>query len=334
MALFDYDPAGRSIVLTEGAELLVHDGATEGPLWRHTLACRLVGVASVDAAIIALDDQGTLTYFEPGTGAQIAQVHTGQGARGLAALPDGTCAIIDRSHATIADEEGVHRRLPVSDPTCVAFSPDGMLFVGGKDGSVRVFTDEDTPFQQETLEDAVGGAAWHPGGFWVVAAGTTVWRLDPAGLERITGGPDDMPIGSVACGESGHIALRLGDATALVLAYPSRETDATITYFDRTITDVCFGPDPWLGIGMNLGDGNKINLVSGATHRTDTHPGREHHSWALSVSTGKARDGGELEVGDEVPVPTRQTPEQQRSDLIVGVLALLVIAAVIYFIVV
>lgn len=40
MALFDYDRDGRNIVLTEGAEVLVHDGATEGPLWRQTLDAR------------------------------------------------------------------------------------------------------------------------------------------------------------------------------------------------------------------------------------------------------------------------------------------------------
>lgn len=334
MALFDYDRAGRSIVLTDGPEVLVHDGTTEGPVWRHTLSSRVVGVASTDRAIVALDDRGSLSFFEPATGALIAQTDTGQGARGLAALPDGICAIIGRSHATIADEEGVHRRLSASDPSCVAFSPDGMLLVGGRDGAIRVFTDGDAPFQEERLDDPVGGAAWHPGGFWVVAAGVTVWRLDPAGLERITGGPADMPIGSVACAASGHIALRLGATTALVLAYPSRETDATITYFDRKITDVCFGPGDWLGIGMDQGDGNKIDLATGATHRTDTHPGRDHHSWALSVSTGKARDGGPIPEGDEIPVPVERDPAAQRSDLMVGVLAIAVIAAVIYFLVV
>jgi hypothetical protein len=124
--------------------------------------------------------------------------------------------------------------------------------------------------------------------------------------------------------------MRLGDKTALVLQYPSRETDATISYFDRDITDVCFGPDPWLGIGMNLGDGNKINLETGATHRTDTHPGRDHHSWALSVSTGKARGGDPVPAeagGDQAPV------EYSKSDTIVGIIALAVIAAIIYYLV-
>jgi WD40 repeat protein len=279
---------------------------------------------------MAVDERGTLSAFEAKSGSLLGRVDTGSGARAMAAMPDGLCAIISRSGVAVADDEGVHRRLTVNDPQCVAWSTDGMLLVGSGDGTLTVFAGEDAPMQSEQLDEPIGAVAWHPQGFWIVAAGITVYRLDPAGLERITGGPADMPIGSIACAQSGHIAMRLGDKTALVLQYPSRETDATISYFDRDITDVCFGPDPWLGIGMNLGDGNKINLETGATHRTDTHPGRDHHSWALSVSTGKARGGDPVPAeagGDQAPV------EYSKSDTIVGIIALAVIAAIIYYLV-
>ena len=139
-----------------------------------------------------------------------------------------------------------------------------------------------------------------------------------------------MPIGSMACAESGHIAVRLGTTIALVLAWPSRETDATITYFDRAITDLCFGPDPWLGIGMDQGDGNKIDLETGATCRTDTHPGRDHHSWAVKVSAGHAREAGV----EEHETPMIRAEETSRSDIIVGIVTMAVLAAIIYFVVI
>ena len=333
MALFDYDTGGRSIVLTDGAELLVHDGDSEAPLWRKTLDCRLVGVASTGPGIVAVDEKGTLSVFAPDSGALLGRIETGQGARGMAAMTDGLCAIIGRSGVRIADDEGVHRRLTAPDPACVAWSPDGMLLVGSRDGKLTVFADKDEPLQREVLDEPIGAVAWHPGGFWAVAAGTAVWRLDPAGLERITSGPDDMPIGSIACAETGHIAVRLGETITLVLAWPSRETDATITYFDRKITDLCFGPHPFLGIGMDQGDGNKIHLVTGATHRTDTHPGRDHHSWALKVSAGHARDGGDEEERDHGPLINAEQ-EHSRSDIMVGIITMVVLAAIIYFVVI
>lgn len=328
MPLFDYDLAGRSIVMADGDEVLVHDGASEGPLWRHTLGSRLVGVASTEPAIVTLDDRGTLTFFDAPTGAQTGCVDTGRGARALAALPDGTCAVLARGQVSIADDAGVHRRLDAGDATCVAFSTDGMICTGAPDGTILIFTDTDTPFQEERLDAPIGAIAWHPGGFWVVGAGAAVYRVDPAGVERITGAPDAMPIGALACAPSGHVAVRMGEQTVVVFAYPSRETDASMSWFDRQVTDIVFGPDDWLGIGLDKGDGNKINLATGATHRTDTHPGRTHNSWALSVSTGKARASGALDQGDAVPV--NQAPESSRSDMLVGIIAVVVIAAVIY----
>jgi hypothetical protein len=332
LALFDYDVGGRSIVLTDGAELLVHDGKSEAPLWRKTLDGRVAGVASSGPGIVAVDDHGTLSVFAADSGALLDRVETGQGARGMAAMADGLCAVIGRSGVRIADDEGVHRRLSAPDPACVAWSPDGMVLVGSRDGTLTVFSDEDEPLQQEQLDGPIGAVAWHVGGFWAVASGTVVWRLDPAGLERITSGPDDMPIGSIACAETGHIAVRLGETITLVLAWPSRETDATITYFDRKITDLCFGPKPWLGIGMDQGDANKIELETGATCRTDTHPGRAHQSWAVKVSAGHARDGGKEE--ERNPGPLINAAEHSRSDIIVGMITMAVIAAIIYFVMV
>ena len=86
-----------------------------------------------------------------------------------------------------------------------------------------------------------------------------------------------MPIQSLACSPGGHyIAMQLGASLILVLEYPSRETDSQVRYPDRTITGVRFGPHPWLGVGMDLGDGNKFNLDTGGTHRTTAVLPRHH----------------------------------------------------------
>jgi hypothetical protein len=87
----------------------------------------------------------------------------------------------------------------------------------------------------------------------------------------------------VTCSPDGTLfALRLNPSTVVVLAYPSKDTAMTLQYIDRRAVGVAFGPPPFVGIGMDSGDGNKINLSTEAVHRTDTHPGRSHNRWALS----------------------------------------------------
>lgn len=60
MSGFDFDEEGHSIVIADGAELLVYDGNTEGPRWRADTGAPLVGVGSTAVVVVSLDVAGTL----------------------------------------------------------------------------------------------------------------------------------------------------------------------------------------------------------------------------------------------------------------------------------
>ena len=57
----------------------------------------------------------------------------------------------------------------------------------------------------------------------------------------------------------------------------------------RSVEGVAFGPDVWLGAALDGGDGNKVNLATGAYHRTDPHEGRARNTWDVVVDVDQAR---------------------------------------------
>src|SRR5262249_49593309 len=75
-------------------------------------------------------------------------------------------------------------------------------------------------------------------------------------------------------------ALRIGRTKAAVfdlLDYQLRGS----AHYTRTVGQVDFGPGGWLGVGLDLGDGNKIDVLSNAVCRTDPYPGRTRNTSIL-----------------------------------------------------
>src|SRR5687767_2252198 len=58
-----YDKRGASFALADGAELLLHDGDSEAPLWRATLGAPIVGVGVDGDRAIAVTAAGTVHTF-------------------------------------------------------------------------------------------------------------------------------------------------------------------------------------------------------------------------------------------------------------------------------
>ena len=58
-----YDKQGAVFALSEGVELLVHDGESEGPLWRKNLDADIVALGASSEHVAAITSTGTVTWF-------------------------------------------------------------------------------------------------------------------------------------------------------------------------------------------------------------------------------------------------------------------------------
>lgn len=319
--LFAYDSTGTVLAMVDGAEILAHSGADESPLWMQACDDRVVGVGATKSEIVTLDAQGRLVWWEAREGKRLATTELGDPAAALAVARDGTCAVAlpERVVITRRGEAAHVAELAVATAHALAWSDDGArLAVGTEQGSVKVFeATGGEPVGTADIEETVRSIAWNAAGFWIATAGERVLRIaaDGAGSEPITRAGGKSPDLVTCSADGSRFAICLDEITVVVLAYPSRDTVATLGYIERQVVGLAFGPDPWLGVGLDKGDGNKVNLETEAVHRTDTQPGREHHSWLLSAAfdtgktaektpgTGAARD----EESAPSPAPTAPT---------------------------
>jgi hypothetical protein len=90
----------------------------------------------------------------------------------------------------------------------------------------------------------------------------------------------DKPIAMVACSQNGLVAAAAaGDHVELWELHKNRPIGEFV--LRRPLTSVCFGPALLLGIGLDDGDGNWVDLGTGATFRTEPHAGRSRNTWRL-----------------------------------------------------
>jgi hypothetical protein len=334
---FAYDRGGNLIVIGDGSEVLVHAGSDESPLWRKKLDAPIAALGATADTVITLDANGKLRWWNGKTGQEGETVALNGAPRALAVKPDGTCAVALPESVMIINRVQEKRTLAVPNAGALAFSDSGShLAVGTDDGYVRVFPAHgDEVIGSTEIQEPVRSIVWNGNNFWLATAGDRVFRIEAEGkaaaqITRAGGMTPDC----LACSADGSLfAMRLDPQTVLVLAYPSKDTAATIRYMDRRAVGLAFGPAPYFGVGLDSGDGNKINLRTKAVHRTDTHPGRTHNSWLLSVSI----ETGALPAsyrGEPAPAPgggEAITPVQPKGGISVPIVAgvLLVIVAIV-----
>jgi hypothetical protein len=291
-ARFAYDRSGSVIVCADERELLAYSGADEHPMWRHPCDSPVVAVGTTVGEVVSLEAAGRLRRFEASSGAKLDGVELGAPARGLAVARDGTCAaLLQDEVATVAGGK-LGKRHATPGATLVAISDDGTLIaIGGSGGRVRIL-DARTGAENGTssVTGELNSICWNVRGFWLLIAGDQVFRVG-------AGGGDATPVFKLPAGQlanlassadGGLLACQLGAHEVQVFALPQVEAVAKAVY-TRPVEGIEFGPDVWLGIGLDQGDGNKINLGTGACHRTDTHPGRAHHAWEVQLQIDKQK---------------------------------------------
>jgi hypothetical protein len=287
--LIAYDANGTAIVVADGAELLVYAAEDGAPLWRQALESKIVGVGTTADEVVALDQNGKLFWWDAETGEENDRVEVeGDEFSALALDPDGVAAVLVDGTLQVVEPGEEPRAVELPRACSLAWSGDGgLLAVGSKDGKVWVLDEQDLKVDEPSVLGAtVTGIAWNANGCWLVTGGDRVFELDEAGAkQKLLARLDGSELALLACSEDGDtFALRRDPGTVEALSWPAGETIGTVRYQDRKVTGVALGPKPWLGVGLDLGDANKISLRTESVHRTKTFEGRAHSSWMLSVS--------------------------------------------------
>lgn len=310
-----WGPGHPALVTFDGLEVLAYDSETEAPRWRVALRRPVSGVVLADAtgldvgdagapfrtpsaigAVVAVDDEGRLHAIDAASGRLLGEVEPAGAPRAIAAAANGSVLAIATADAVVVFRKAARAEIALK-ATAIAFSADGStLAVGAKDGTVKMFdvgAAERDARLPETLSiagtETVVDLVQHPSGAWVIAVPSGLVVVDRPGqgrrLDKIRTGPKRMAFD--AGGD--RLAVQLTDRQVLVYEWPALSVLTRIELTDRPVRGLAFGADRWLGVALDHGDGNKIDVVSGAVHRTDTHAGRTHRSWTLLVEGKKDR---------------------------------------------
>ncbi|MFT3696846.1 MAG: hypothetical protein QM831_27135 [Kofleriaceae bacterium] len=309
--MFAYDKKGTVFAMREGAELLVHDGPSEGPLWRQMLDADIVGLGANDKLVGAVTESGMVSWYGARTGDVDFTAHfdvkvqralvDANAQRVIAVTADKILALAGNDVTTLADHTA----------QAIAQKPDGTVLAAVNNELVTLAngTRTSTTFPHPDIR----ALAWSPAGFWVVALAGKLYRWDGTTATHITNMPKDTEVRAVAAHEKA-IAIMYNRGSVVALAWPSRDTLGTVRYLERKAEGIDFGPWPWLGIAMDLGDGNKQNLDEPERlHRSDTHPGREHHSWYVNVGGASKPDPKPAAPAAPAPAVTATRPQPTSS---------------------
>jgi len=340
-ARFAYDRSGSLLVCVDQAELLAYSGVDEHPTFRHVCEAPLVAVGTTVGEVVAVDERGKLWRWEASGGARLDGLSLDGAPRGLAVARDGTTAVLFGDAVAILSGGRLSRRLPIEDATAIALSDDGTsLAVGNPRGRVQVL---DARTGNALGATEVGGevraVCWNVRGFWLATVGDRLFRVSADGREstsqlRLAG---RRPTHLASSADGGLVAVQLDEREVNVIALPRKEIVGTLRW-QRPVEGLAFGPDVWLGVGLDKGDGNKINLSTAACHRTDTHPGRTHQSWEVLLEIDKRaiKDGRSTAnpTAEQVrgklaeKAAARMPPGKSRKSLIIGIVLAVAVGAI------
>lgn len=284
---FAYGIPGKTLVTTDGAELLVHDGDTEAPTWMRTMSAPIAGVANAGDRVVALAANGELAVLSAEDGAEVSKTSLDLLASGLAASKD-KLAVLGGASVEIVGMKGERcASVDLAEPMSAAFDASGdRLAIGTADGDIAIARASDGVITGQVRNSGkVTALAYHARAkVFLASVGHTLMKVTPkddgVDLEPIMTS-DKLDWSALAISEEGSIlAARVDDHRVVLLSLHDYKLAGQIT-FEREVGALEFGPDNFLGVALDRGDGNKVNLLTGAVHRTDPHDGRVRNSWFL-----------------------------------------------------
>jgi hypothetical protein len=286
VARFAYDKSGSILACVDGAEVLVYRGSDESPLWRASAPSPVVAIGTTPGEVLALDDGGRLSRWAADIGGALATpLPLGDGAaRDLAVARDGTAVALVGDRAEVVTGGARVRSIGAAGGRAVALTDDGRRAAILTAGAL-VLVEPSTGAERARVpvDGAASAVAWCVRGFFVVAAGSKIVRVALDGGEALPLVDAGGRVRQISASADGGILALLGEDDVKVVLLATKEVVGRFGY-ERPLEAVAFGPEVWLGVGLDRGDANRIHLVSGACHRTDPHEGRARTTWTLSIT--------------------------------------------------
>lgn len=307
---------GGTIAAGDGPELLVWRG--DGvPAWKQFTDGILVGLAVTDGEVVAIDADGRLTRWRRTDGDPLGTIDTGCRPLDLKWIAGGTVGVLTPDGVVVLVPGQAPRVVSAPGATAFAFGPGGAsVGIGSGSGTfTAIELASGAPWGSLQLPAAVGGIAWSALGTWVIGADRMLYRVrgDGTAIEAAITGADN-PIDGLVCSVDGLVcAAQTSDRVELYELHANKPIGEYL--LRRRIGGLSFGPGFTLGIGLDDGDGNVVELASGASLRTEPHPGRARNTWRLEnkVDVGAVRGaiarrqaGGEP-IARYVPPPSEDT---------------------------
>ncbi|MBX3217419.1 MAG: hypothetical protein KF850_35640 [Labilithrix sp.] len=337
-----YAPDEPCLLTIDGAELLAHDVEADAPRWRLAFERELVAVLFVDPSalppgaggasgspwrsaastgrhVLALDVEGRLHLVDPTRGQALGAYGPFGEPRAIAASTTGASVALAVDDALLLWRSGERLDVPLrasaaAKVTAVAFSRDGATLAAATDkGEVRgvhvAGALEET--LRADLRGAIASLAQDGRGSWLVAGRDGAFSVGSSGVVRLEKLPDGVRrVCFDAKGE--RLALQRSEQGLVVYEWPSLSVTMRIEYTDRPVRGLSFGRADWLGVALDHGDGNEIDVVTSATRRTDTHPRRTHRSWALRVAGRAQPRAAEEEANEQMKASLLAPPSASR----------------------
>lgn len=284
-----YDPSGRVLALVDGPELLVHDGETGAALWRETFGEELLGVAIAGDDLVVVGELGLvvqMTFLRR----ELHRMDLDATAQTFAVRPDGMVAVaLERAIRIL--HKGMMRTLPRRDVSALAFSPDGatLLVSHGAKASKLEWVEVATlaSLGEQSLALHVEALVADAGLFYVAQGEQLDCVTTPdAAVQPVISGLG-FPLTDVLFHKAtSTLALQCGRSIVDLYDAQTGKRTLRLQYPVRVARGLAFGPRPWLGIALSGGDADRIQLADRTVVRTPTHPGREHHTWIVSIDEG------------------------------------------------
>ncbi len=302
-APFSVSPDGLLFVAADGPELLAwrSDGA---PQWKQFTDGMLVGVAVGLEVVVTVDDGRRVSRWRRTDGELVSTVEIGHAPLGMHLAADGRVLVVTPDGPLVETPLGF-RLVPAPGCTAAAYGPGESVGIGLGDGTFTALELRSGAAWGSTRMPApVSAVAWSALGAWVVGADRLLHRVSGDGKTvQATIGGAEHPMDALAVSGNGVIvAGRAGDRVELWELHRNRPIGEFL--LRRAIGGIAFGPGLLLAIGLDDGDGNWIDLATGATFRTEPHPGRGRATWRLEnkVDLGAIRGAIALQQAGGAPI--------------------------------